>query len=119
MSPSLLYPTDLSDAEWAILAPLIPPAKPGGRPRKWPMRLILNGIFYVLKSGCPWRLLPREFPPWPTVHDYFRRWRRDGTFEQLHAQLRVSSRLRCGRNPQPSGCILDSQSVKTTGVGGV
>jgi putative transposase len=119
MYPSLLYSTDLSDAEWTILAPLVPPAQPGGRPRKWPLRLILDGIFYVLRSGCAWRLLPREFPPWSTVYHYFRRFRIDGTFEQFHALLRERCRRRLGRNPQPSGCIIDSQSVKTTGVGGV
>jgi putative transposase len=119
MYASLLYPSDLSDAEWAILSPLLPPPKPVGRPRRWPLRLILDGIFYVLKSGCPWRMLPRGFPPWSTVYHYFRRWRIDGTFERFHALLRERCRLRLGRNPQPSGCILDSQSVKTTGVGGV
>ena len=73
MSPSLyLYPSDLSDREWEIFAPLIPPAKPGGRPRKWPMRKILNAVFYLLRSGCQWRMLSGEFPPWSTVHHYFR-----------------------------------------------
>src|SRR5262245_40508580 len=113
MYASLLYPTDLSDAEWIILAPLLPPPKPAGRPRKWSLRLILDGIFYVLRSGCAWRLLPREFPPWSTVYHYFRRFRIDGTFEQFHALLRERCRRQLGRNPQPSGCILDSQSVKT------
>jgi putative transposase len=108
------YPSDLSDREWEILAPLIPPAKPGGRPRKWPMQKILNAVFYVLRSGCQWRLLPRDFPPWSTVHHYFRMWRLDGTWEKINAVLRERIRLREGRNPQPSGGILDSQSVKTT-----
>ncbi len=88
MSSSLcLYPSDLSEREWKIFAPLIPPAKPGGRPRKWPMRKILNAVFYLLRSGCQWRMLPREFPPWSTVHHYFRLWRLDGTWEKINALL--------------------------------
>jgi putative transposase len=118
-SPPRLYPTDLSDAEWALLAPLIPPPKPGGRPPKWTRREILDGIFYVVRSGCQWRLLPREYPPHKTVYHYFRLWRLDGTWERLHTTLRELDRVRQGRDPQPSGCIMDSQSVRTTGVGGV
>lgn len=114
-----LYPTDLSDAEWALLAPLIPPAKPGGRPPKWTRREILDGIFYVVRSGCQWRLLPREYPPHKTVYHYFRLWRLDGTWKRLNTTLRALERRRQGRDPEPSGCILDSQSVRTTGVGGV
>jgi putative transposase len=120
MSPSLyLYPSDLSDREWEIFAPLIPPAKPGGRPRKWPMRKILNAVFYLLRSGCQWRMLPREFPPWSTVHHYFRLWRIDGTWQKINAVLRERIRTSGGRNPQPSAAILDTQSVKTTSVGGI
>jgi putative transposase len=118
-SPPRLYPTDLSDAEWTILEPLIPPAKPGGRPCKWTRRQILDAIFYLVRSGCHWRLLPREFPPWKTVHHYFRAWRLDGTWERLNATLRERERVRQGRHPQPSGCIMDSQSVRTTSVGGI
>jgi putative transposase len=120
--PSLLlcpYPSDLSDREWELLAPLIPPAKPGGRPRKWPMRKMLNAVFYLLRSGCQWRMLPREFPPWSTVHHYFRLWRLDGTWEKINALLRERIRTRGGRDPQPSAAILDTQSVKTTSVGGI
>ncbi len=119
-----LYPTDLSDAEWAILEPLIPSVKPGGRDRKWPMRLIMDGIFYVVRSGCQWRLVPREFPPWQTVYHYFRLFRLDGTWEHLNASLREQERVRLGRTPQPSAAIIDSQypfrahSVKATSVGG-
>ncbi len=113
------YPSDLSDQEWEILAPLIPPAKPGGRRRKWPMRKILNAHFYLLRSGCQWRMLPREFPPWSTVHHYFRLWRLDGTWEKINAVLRERIRTSRGRDPQTSAGILDTQSVKTTSVGGV
>jgi len=118
-APADAYPSDLTDAEWAILAPLIPAAKPGGRPRKWAMRAVLNAIFYPLRAGCAWRMLPRCFPPWSTVHHYFRQWRLDGTWERLHATLREQERLRQGRAAQPSAAIIDSQSVKTTSVGGV
>jgi putative transposase len=117
--PSRQYPSDLSDQEWEILVPLIPPAKPGGRPRTWARRVILNAVFSVLRSGCQWRMLPREFPPWSTVHHYFRLWRIDGTWERLNAVLRERCRGREGRDPQPSAAILDTQSVKTTSVGGV
>jgi putative transposase len=118
-SPSRLYPTDLTDAEWQILEPLVPAAKPGGRPPKWTRRVILDGIFYLVRSGCHWRLLPREFPPWQTVYHYFRVWRIDGTWEHLNATLRERERKRQGRNPQPSGGIMDSQSARTTSVGGI
>ncbi len=82
------------------------------------MRAILDAVFYVLKSGCPWRLLPKDFPPWKTVYDWFRRWRIDGTWERLNTELRERLRVRLGRNSQPSAGIVDSQSVRTTGVGG-
>jgi putative transposase len=84
----------------------------------YPLREILDAIFYVLKSGCTWRLLPHDFPPWKTVYHYFRFWRLDGTWEKLHAALRQRVRVRLKRNPQPSAAIVDSQSIKTTGVGG-
>jgi putative transposase len=112
------YATDLTDAEWECLEPHMPPPSRLGRPRVHTLRLILDAIFYVLKSGCPWRLLPRDFPPWESVYWWFRRWRIDGTFERLNAALREVLRARSGRNPLPSAGIADSQSAKTTGVGG-
>ncbi len=112
------YASDLSDAEWAILEPLLPPAKPGGRPRSVNMRQILNGMFYVLRSGCPWRLLPHDYPAWSTVYDYFRKWRNESVWERLVTTLRERLRVQEGRQAIPSGAIIDSQSVKTTERGG-
>src|ERR671932_274453 len=112
------YPTDLSDAEWFCIEPYLPAPQPYGRPRMHSLREILNAVFYVLRSGCAWRLLPHDFPPWKTVHHYFRMWRIDGTWERLNAALRERLRVRLGRNPHPSAGMVDSQSAKTTGVGG-
>ena len=112
------YPTDLSDDEWCCISPHLPEAAGWGRPRLHGLRAILDAVFYVLKSGCSWRLLPRDFPPWKTVYDWFRRWRIDGTWERLNTELRRRLRSRLGRNPNPSAGIVDSQSAKTTGVGG-
>jgi len=112
------YPTDLSDDEWRCIRAHLPEPTGQGRPRLHGLRAILDAVFYVLKSGCPWRLLPREFPPWKTVYDWFRRWRIDGTWERLNAELRKLLRMRFGRDPDPSAAIVDSQTTKTTGVGG-
>jgi putative transposase len=112
------YPTDLSDAEWNYIVPHMPVPKGHGRPRTHDLREILDAIFYLLKSGCAWRLLPHDFPPWKSVYHYFRAWRLSGLWERVHAALRERVRVRLKRNPQPSAAIVDSQSVKTTGVGG-
>ena len=112
------YPSDVSDAEWAILEPLVPAVKPGGRPARWSRREILNGVLYVVRGGNQWRALPHDLPPWQTVYCYFRRWRNDGTWEAIHTGLRERVRGQLGREPTPSAAILDSQSVKTTQKGG-
>jgi putative transposase len=112
------YATDLSDAEWKYIEPHVPRPKGHGRPRIHSPREILDAIFYVLRSGCQWRLLPHDFPRWPTVYHYFRKWRIDGTWERINRAIRERLRVRLERNSQPSAGIVDSQSIKTTSVGG-
>ena len=113
------YQSDLSDEEWSFLEPHLPFPNATGRPKMHSTREILNAVFYIVRGGCAWRLLPNDFPPWKTVYHYFRSWRLDGTWERMHSALRKRVRVRLQRNPQPSAAIVDSQSVKTTGgVGG-
>jgi putative transposase len=112
------YPSDLTDQEWKSIKNLIPPAKHGGRPREVNMRHILNAIFYVLRGGIAWRMLPKDFPPRGTVYHYFRQFRLDGTWQHIHDHLRQQVRINEGRNAEPSAAILDSQSVKSTEAGG-
>jgi putative transposase len=118
VKPRRSYSSDLSDEEWEILKPLVPEATPGGRPRAHQTRELLDAIFYVVRGGCAWRLLPHDFPPWQTAYHYFRAWRIDGSWEKIHATLRERTRLQEGRRATPSAAILDSQSVRTSEKGG-
>ena len=114
------YPTDLTDAQWALVQAAMPPAVHGrtGRPRQYPLREIWNAIFYLTRTGCSWRALPHDFPPWALVWEHFRRWRDAGTLERVHAALRAQVRMTMGRAPLPTAAVIDSQSVKTTEKGG-
>lgn len=107
------YPTDLTDSQWAVLSPLIPPPRPGGRPRKTNMREVVNAIFYLNREGCSWRALPHDFPPWKTVYNYFEAWKQDGTWNQFLTVLRRRVRSASRRSPDPRVACIDSQSVKT------
>lgn len=114
----LRYPSDLTDDEWALIAPLIPPAKSGGGKRTRDMRDVLDGLMYVLSTGCQWRAIPKDLPPRSTVHGYFDLWDYDGTLKRIHHVLYVACREQAGREASPTACIIDSQSVKSAEKGG-
>src|SRR5437763_2620722 len=112
------YPSDLSRTQWDRLRPLLPEAKPGGRPRSVDLREVLDGIFYITRGGCSWRMMPKDLPPWSTCYDYFYKWRNDGTWAKINDALRTQVRHRDGRPKRPSMGIIDSQSAETTEQGG-
>ena len=115
---ALRYESDLSDKEWLLIEPWMPPESNCGRPRDWSLREIVNAIFYVMRTGCPWRLLPDSFPPWQTVYRWFAAWRDDDLFDRINHDLVMADRERAGRDASPTAAIIDSQSVKTTESGG-
>ena len=112
------YPSDLTDPQWKRLKTLLPPAKPGGRPRSVDLREVINGIPYILRGGCAWRMMPHDLPPWSTCYDFFRKWRNDGLWRRINGTLRDEVRRRAGRKKSPSMAIIDTQSVKPTEQGG-
>ena len=114
----LRYPSDLTDDEWALVGPLIPPAKRGGRKRTRDERDLVNGLIYVLSTGCQWRYVPKDLPPKSTLHEYLDRWRYDGTINKIHHTLYVKCREQVGREASPTACVIDSQSVKSAEKGG-
>jgi transposase len=114
----LRYPSDLTDDEWSLIKPLIPPAKPGGRKREVDEREVVNGIMYVLSTGCQWRFVPKDLPPKSTLHDYLERWNYDGTLVKVHHVLYIKCREQAGREPSPTASVIDSQSVKSAEKGG-
>ena len=115
----LRYPSDLSDEEWGLIAPLIPPAKGGGKTRTVVMREVVNGLMYVLGTGCQWRAIPKDLPPKSTVYDYFDLWSWDGTLDRIHHELYVKCREAAAREASPTAAIIDSQSVKSAEKGGL
>jgi putative transposase len=119
MNSQQTYPTDMTDSQWNHIRDLIPPAKPGGKPRTLDMRMVVNAIFYLVTTGAQWRMLPKEYPGWQSVYAYFRRWKADYTWQRIHDTLRAHTRQKAGRHKHPTAGCLDSQSVKTSSVPGV
>jgi transposase len=115
---NLRYPSDLSDEEWKLIAPLIPPAKRGGKKRTVVMREVVNGLMYILSTGCQWRAIPKDLPPKSTIYDYFDLWTYDGTLDRIHHALYVQCREQEQREASPTAAIIDSQSVKSAEKGG-
>ena len=112
------YQTDLTDAEWRVIAPHLPEPRATGRPREWPMREIVNGIFYVMRAGCAWRLMPSDLPPWGTIYRWFAVWRDDGCFERINHALVMADRERVGRDASPTAAIIDRWDVAARGIHG-
>src|ERR671933_2112130 len=108
------YPTDLSDRQWDCISPLVPLAKPGGRPRSVDMREVINAILYIVVTGCQWRMLPKDYPKWQSVYTSYATWRDDGPWQRIHDTLRAAVRRRAGRHKHPTAGCRDSQSVTTT-----
>jgi putative transposase len=119
MSERKVYPSDVTDAEWSVLETVLPQAKTTGRPRKHALREMVNAIFYLVRSGCPWRYLPEGYPPWQTVYSLFRTWERNGVWERVNRSLTQQARTQAGREAEASAGVIDSQSVKTTRKGGL
>lgn len=112
------YPSDLTDEQWALVEPRLVPARRRGRPRKADLREVFDALLYLLRTGCPWRHLPHDLPPWGRSWRYFRRWRDDGTLERLHDELRDLAREAAGKKKEPTACVVDSQTARTTEKGG-